>query len=115
MNVREAVLERDEHQCQLSKLFGIAKLSGKPCSEDLDVHHISYKQYGHKSMDNLITVCTRCHDILTDAIRRERYTTRCLEDGQSIIGLCPGSRRKGNANEREIEVSDNRNRSANNA
>ena len=43
-----ARLELDNHECQLSKLFGIAELSGKPCSEDLEVHHITYERYGHE-------------------------------------------------------------------
>jgi len=105
--LRKAVLERDEYTCQLGSRFGIAELSGKPCSEDLEVHHISYERYGHESVDDLISVCARCHYILTDAIRRERYATRrtSLEDGQSITGLCPGSGRKGKVNEREFEVS----------
>jgi len=104
---RKAVLERDGHECQLSKLFGITELSGKPCSEDLELHHITYERYGHESTDDLIVVCARCHDILTDAIRRERYAIRqtSLEDGQSVTGLCPGSGRKGKTNERDIEVS----------
>ena len=103
---RKAVLERDGHECQLSKLFGITELSGKPCSEDLELHHITYERYGRESISDLIVVCTRCHDILTDAIRRERYATRrtSLEDGQSVTGLCPGSGRKGKTNERELEV-----------
>ena len=73
---RKERLEIDNHECQLSKLFGIAHLSGKPCSEDLEVHHITYERSGHEEMGDLIVVCTRCHDILTDAIRRERYSTR---------------------------------------
>jgi len=104
---RKAVLERDGHECQLSKLFGITELSGKPCSEDLELHHITYERYGRESISDLIVVCTRCHDILTDAIRRERYATRrtSLKDGQSVTGLCPGSGRKGKTNEQELEVS----------
>ena len=75
-NARTACLERDDYECQLSKLFGIAHLSGKPCSKDLEVHHVTYKRYGSERVEDLVTVCTRCHDILTDAIRRERYSTR---------------------------------------
>jgi len=105
--LRRAVLNRDGHECQLSKLFGITELSGKPCSEDLEVHHISYERFGHESKEDLIAVCARCHDILTSAIRQERYAARrtLLTDSRSITGLCPGSRRKGKVNERENEVS----------
>lgn len=75
-DTRTARLELDNHECQLSKLFGISHLSGKPCAPDLQAHHIDYAQYGKELITDLITVCTRCHDILTDAIRRERYTAR---------------------------------------
>lgn len=71
---RKARLELDNYECQLSKLFGIAELSGKPCSEEMEVHHITYERYSEEEVEDLVTVCRRCHDILTDAIRSERYT-----------------------------------------
>ncbi len=71
---REARLAVDNYECQLSELFGIARLSGKPCSEEMEVHHITYERYGSEEIEDLITVCTRCHEILTDAIRRERFS-----------------------------------------
>lgn len=79
--IRTARLELDNYECQLSKLFGIAHLSGKLCSEDLEVHH---KTYEHELVTDLITVCIRCHNILTDAIRRERYSQR-RQDGNRDI------------------------------
>jgi len=71
--VRKQVLERDKHTCQLDKLFGITWLTGTPCSKDLEVHHI---RYGRDIPEDLITVCKRCHELLTDGIRKERYLKR---------------------------------------
>jgi len=66
---RQRILERDGHKCQLDKLFGISELTGEPCHEVLEVHHLRYPE---RSDDDLITVCLRCHDILTDGIRKNR-------------------------------------------
>lgn len=74
--IRKQVLERDEYTCQLNKLFGIARLTGASCSEDLEVHHI---RYGRDMPEDLITVCKRCHELLTDGIRKERYLKRCFK------------------------------------
>lgn len=74
MGWREDVLERDNHECQLGRLFGIAEISGVPCSEDLQVHHITYKRHGYEVVEDGITVCVRCHDVLTDVIRSLRYS-----------------------------------------
>jgi len=71
--LRKQVLARDEYQCQLSKLFGITELTGAPCSEDLEVHHI---RYGRDVPEDLTTVCKRCHELLTDAIREIRFAAR---------------------------------------
>lgn len=68
---RETILERDK-ECQLSKLFGIAELTGVPCSKDLEVHHKTYERKSHERVDDGITVCSRCHEELTDLIRRRR-------------------------------------------
>jgi len=71
---RNEVLERDNQECQLSKMFGISHLSGVPCVEELEVHHITYERYGQEKTDDLITVCRRCHDFLTNYIRLLRFT-----------------------------------------
>ena len=87
---RKVVLARDDNECQLSKLFGIAKLSGKPCSPDLQVHHRTYGRAGDEIPEDGITVCTRCHDILTDAIRRERASLRetpLIDTPQRIVAV----------------------------
>ncbi len=86
--IKEARLKKDNYECQLSKLFGITEISGSPCSDDLEQHHKTYVRCGHEDINDIITVCTRCHDILTDAIRRERYATKPLENSKMITGLC---------------------------
>ena len=76
VKVRREALERDNHECQYSKLFGIAHLSGSPCSDKLEVHHITYKRYGCEDVADLITVCSRCHDLITNNVRELRYGQR---------------------------------------
>lgn len=69
---KKAIMKRDNFECQLSKKFGISELTGVSCSEDLEIHHKIYrgdKQYIYDG----ITVCQRCHELLTDGIRRNRY------------------------------------------
>ena len=74
--IRKAILERDNCECQLSKIFGIAHLSGVPCVEEMEVHHKTYDRYGDEIGEDLITVCRRCHDFLTSYIRGLRYSRR---------------------------------------
>jgi len=117
--IRKARLELDRRECQLSKLFGIAELSGQPCSGDLEVHHKTYERYGHEAIEDVITVCTRCHDVLTDAIRKERYLKAWSLDevsprhSEGLSGKCPDSGPKHNNEEvryaREVTLSDCRN------
>lgn len=53
-NVREYVLYRDNHVCQLCK--------GKSKDRVLHVHHIVFKRYGGTDKpSNLITLCNSCH------------------------------------------------------
>jgi len=103
---QQARLKLDNYECQLSRLFGIAALSGKPCSAELQIHHISYERCGHEPIGDLITVCTRCHDVLTDAIRRERYSVNLTQHGEGIAGQCPDSGQEGKKNVRKIELQD---------
>ena len=52
-NVREYVLYRDEHKCQLCK--------GKSKDFILNVHHIKSRQIGGDRPNNLVTLCNTCH------------------------------------------------------
>ena len=73
---RDEVLERDNHTCQLGLLFGIARLSGAECTDRLEVHHKHYDTYGSEITEDLITVCSRCHDIITGYVRGLRFGLR---------------------------------------
>jgi Restriction endonuclease len=52
-NVREYVLHRDGHQCQMCK--------GKSKDAVLNVHHLVSRKTGGDRPDNLITLCGTCH------------------------------------------------------
>lgn len=75
---RKQRLEIDGHRCRL-------------CDEDgsrhqLEVHHrpSSYAKIPNESVqDDLITVCSRCHNLITSSIREDRYGIREIE--QTII------------------------------
>src|SRR3990167_8960444 len=71
--VRRETLERDNHQCQLDAIFGISHLTGVPCVEEMEVHHKTYERYGNDVTSDLISVCRRCHDFLTNYIRGLRF------------------------------------------
>lgn len=73
---RKERLELDAHECQFSKLFGIATLSGVECVKRKEAHHISYINAGKETTEDLITVCVRCHDFITGYIRALRYSRR---------------------------------------
>ncbi len=53
-NVREYVLHRDNHKCQYCK--------GRRKDKILRVHHIVSRQIGGDRPENLLTLCTTCHD-----------------------------------------------------
>ena len=53
-NVREYVLFRDGHVCQCCK--------GKSKDKILEVHHIESRKTGGNAPNNLITLCSTCHD-----------------------------------------------------
>lgn len=57
-NVREYVLYRDGHSCQHCK--------GKSKDKVLEVHHIVSRQIGGDRPNNLITLCSTCHDKVSD-------------------------------------------------
>src|SRR3990167_7782601 len=88
--IRQAVLERDNHQCQLDAIFGISHLSGVGCSDRLEVHHITYERYGHEVNSDLISVCSRCHDFVTSAIRALRFMRLGLDIEQAEIDQAAG-------------------------
>ncbi len=70
---RRAVIERDGNECQQSKIFGMAHLSGVPCTEQKEVHHKTYENFNEEKLEDLVLVCRRCHDFITSQIRGLRY------------------------------------------
>ncbi len=58
-NVREYVFHRDNHTCQHCK--------GKSKDPVLEVHHIVSRQIGGMRPDNLITLCSTCHEKVSKA------------------------------------------------
>ena len=98
-HIRKTVLERDEYECQLSEMFGIAHLSGMPCVEELEVHHKTYVRYGDEIGEDLITVCRRCHDFLTSYIRGLRFSRLNVLNLEDTSEVMSGVRQKENENE----------------
>lgn len=50
--IRRERLRVDGYTCQ-----------GCGCTnEPLDVHHITYEDFGHERINNLLSLCRRCHD-----------------------------------------------------
>ena len=54
--------ERDHYRCVYC---------GSP--DELEVHHKTYKRVGHEELDDLITLCHRCHGIVTMAGRIGKF------------------------------------------
>jgi len=50
--IREARFALDNYECQLGKLFGIPELTGEPCSDELEFHHITYARLGHERIED---------------------------------------------------------------
>ena len=68
---RAARLVLDGHRCRLCDEAGT--------NYRLEVHHrpSSYERIPNESIaDDLTTVCARCHDPITEAIRGDRYGRR---------------------------------------
>jgi 5-methylcytosine-specific restriction endonuclease McrA len=40
----------------------------------LEVHHRTYENFGHELASDLTTLCSECHLVNTDALRRRGYT-----------------------------------------
>lgn len=77
--VRKQVLKRDNYECQLNKFLGAEHLSGMPCTSELEVHHKTYVRYGDEIPEDLVTVCTRCHDFATNYIRGLRFAAQGVD------------------------------------
>ena len=42
-------------------------------TEDLEVHHRTYENFGNEKLEDLYTLCRQCHETVTDMSRRKRY------------------------------------------
>ena len=72
-NVREYILYRDGHKCQLC--------NGKTKDQVLQVHHIVSRRTGGNSPDNLICLCKTCHDkVHQEGIDLKRKRKRQYKD-----------------------------------
>lgn len=61
-NLRIAALERDGHACCCCPNDAG---SGVP----LEIHHRHYANWGHETLDDVVTLCVLCHDAITSRIR----------------------------------------------
>lgn len=52
---RLEVLRRDNHKCVVCNK-----------KDNLDIHHISYENVGNESLDDLVTVCRKHHQLIHD-------------------------------------------------
>lgn len=83
-------LEIDKYEC---------RLCGE--KEQLEVHHKpnSYRKIPNESIENdLTTMCVGCHNLITDRIRRKRYSEKPIITKPHINNIT-----KVNENERQVE------------
>ena len=82
-NAREYVLHRDNHKCQYCK--------GKSKDKILRVHHLISRQIGGNRPENLLTLCTICHDsyhrgeISLDKIKKTKFKGFKAETFMNIV------------------------------
>jgi 5-methylcytosine-specific restriction endonuclease McrA len=70
---RRAVLERDDHRCvDCGRKQGDEDPRLKRGRARLEVHHLTYERYGHELLEDLLTVCQRCHSIRHQWLGREK-------------------------------------------
>jgi hypothetical protein len=64
--------------------LGELKASGFRCrtcyasaeEAELQVHHRTYKRFGREHQGDLTTLCSECHVVVTDMLRRRRYANQ---------------------------------------
>jgi len=67
--IRQQALARAGNKCQICS-----------CKDEyLEVHHNSYDNLGHEPPEDVIAVCKTCHDVVTNELRRRRYSKRSIE------------------------------------
>jgi len=65
--LRQQVLDRDKC-CQTCVLI-----------QNLEVHHKHYKTLGNEKLDDLITLCKECHEVITNRFRKDKYLKKELK------------------------------------
>lgn len=74
--LRNDVLKRDNRQCSVCG-----------ATTNLEVHHIvKVKHGGTNDMDNLITLCTRCHRAI-DTLNLEHAISKCAKNAEKRLGI----------------------------
>jgi 5-methylcytosine-specific restriction endonuclease McrA len=59
---RRAALDRDDNQCLVCRRTeGDEDPRLRSGRSKLEVHHKTYERYGHEHLDDLATLCQRCH------------------------------------------------------
>ncbi len=75
---REARKEIDGHKCRTCHHDG--------SQHRLEVHHATYDNFGHEDVENdLITLCVRCHDAITNVTRQRRYEGKIISVDDSDL------------------------------
>jgi hypothetical protein len=54
---------------------------------ELQVHHRTYERLGVEDVGDLTTLCTECHRLITDLIRRRRYVQKTPQFGDLISSI----------------------------
>jgi 5-methylcytosine-specific restriction endonuclease McrA len=72
--IRKEALKRDSYRCQEC---GRGHKDDDPRLKPgrrvvLEVHHLTYKRFGHERLEDLKTLCRRCHATEHDWQRREK-------------------------------------------
>lgn len=63
--LRNVILERDGYECQ--------RCGATAAEAVLDVHHLTYEQFGNEAYDDLQTLCRECHE---EADEERRWEAR---------------------------------------
>lgn len=76
-NLRQYILSRDNYTCQHCKTHGD--------NVKLEVHHLESRKIGGNAPDNLITLCTDCHDKVTRNLIKLKISNRRLKSTRDAV------------------------------
>ena len=86
-----SIKERDGYKCQVKDVLVALALiipsleSDWECTKEVQAHHKTYERYGHELTEDGITVCIRCHVLLTTISRVFRFAQQQRELTQQHI------------------------------